>query len=325
MNRSCRRAAVVVALLLLGAGASDASARSVTGGHTLKVSLRPPNSGSTGYHWRVSTLAPKSLLRRTSNRTRRGRQVFTFRAGSPGITILRFRYVPPARGAKPVRRLDLPVVVNPRHQRLRCYAPHTRTVLSNTRARVFRIKRSFTLAEFFRMRTNYYEYFGCDFRRDRAYPLANLGSHGTENASVNRYQTVLLRGSVAGYVVHKSCPLRLAGGCPGPIPPSVVSQDLRSGKVIRRVYVGTDGDLANRVTGLVLSSNGGLAWMEYEGHDVNSVHRSDHPVVGGNAIAHDHQVLDDGRHGYVDDDSLRALRGGFRWKNNGTVRRASLI
>ena len=115
------------------------------------------------------------------------------------------------------------------------------------------------------------------------------------------------------------------GGCPGPIPPAVISQDLGTGRVIRRVFVGTEGDAPNSVTTLLMSANGGLAWMEFEGHDVNSVHRSDHPIVGGNAVAHDNQVLDNGRHGYVDEDSMHAVRGGFRWKNNGTVRRASLF
>jgi hypothetical protein len=334
MNRSCRAVATAAALIALGAASGDAFANTVhatanstvtlPGGHVLRVSLRPPDSGSTGYHWRASTLAPKSLLRRTSNRTIRGRQVFTFRAGSPGITRVRFRYVPPARGAKPVRRIDLNVVVNPRHQRLRCYAPRTRTVLSNTRARVFRIRRSFTIATEFVERKHYYAYFGCDFRRDRAHPLANLGSNGSLNASVNRYATVLLRGNVAGFILHKGCPF-VVGGCPGPIPPAVVSQDLGTGRVIRRVFVGTEGDAPNSVPALLMSANGGLAWMEFEGHDVNSVHRSDHPIVGGNAVAHDNQVLDDGRHGYVDEDSMHAVRGGFRWKNNGTVRRASLF
>jgi hypothetical protein len=335
MNRSCRMAAAAAALLALGAGSGNAFANTVhatanstvtlSGGHVLRVSLRPPNSGSTGYHWRASTVAPKSLLRRTSNRTVRGRQVFTFRAGSPGVTRIRFRYVPPARGAKPVRRIDLTVVVNPRHKRLRCYAPHTRTVLSNTRARVFRMRRSFTLATEFVQRTRYWAYFGCDFRRDRAHPLANLGSNGSINASENNYATVLLRGSVAGYILRKGCLLAFPG-CLNAHIPAVVSQDLRTGRVIRRVFVGSAHDeFGNPVPTLLMSANGGLAWMEFEGHDVNSIHRSDHPIVGGNAIAHDNQVLDDGQHGYVDEDSLHAVRGGFTWKRGGTVRRASLL
>jgi hypothetical protein len=336
MHRSFRAATVVVALLALGAFAPTAFASAVTatassskitlrGGHVLRVSLRPPDSGSTGYHWNVSTPAPRPLLRRTSDRTSHGSQVFTFRAGRAGVTVLHFRYVPPGRGAKPVNRLDLRVVVDPPAQRLRCDPPHSRTVLSTRRARIFSVRRSVVVALHGVHVFHYNALYGCDFHRQRAHPIANLGSNHSDNASANRLGAVKLKGRIAGFVLYKGCRFAVLGdgACIEPYPPALVSQDLGTGRVIRRVF--TKGFPAHPVIRFVMSGRGGLAWMEYEGNNVNSVHRSDHPIVGGNAIATDNQVLDDGRHGYVDDDSLYGIRDGFRWKSAGVVKKASLF
>jgi hypothetical protein len=338
MVKSRRTALFAVGIVAaLGGTAPAASAHApqtskrvaVTGGHTLQVALSAPNAGSTGYHWNVSTLAPGSLLRRTSNRFIGSRQVFTFRAGRPGVTRLRFRYVPPARGARAVRIVDLYVSVNRPAHRLRCYPAGSRTVISNGRVRVFTVRRSVLVAIDSRQLFHYNAYYGCAFRRDRAHSLDNSGSPGygwnsSDNVGDNVYRTVTLNGDVAGYLFRKDCPFgQASGGCADILPEAIVSQNLVSGRVIRRVYP-AGAPFNNVITGLVVSARGGFAWLEFEGHDVNSVHRSDQPARYGHRVATDNQVLDDGTHGYVDTDSLHAERGGFRWKNSGVRRHATL-
>jgi hypothetical protein len=332
MNRSSRAATFVVALVAVGAWAMPAAAAtrystaSVTGGGRLLVTLPAPNAGSTGYHWAVSTQAPKSLLRRTSNRFSGNRQLFTFRAGRAGVALLRFRYVPPGRGRKAIKRYFLTVEVNRPAPRLRCYPPHSHTVISNAQARLFWIRRSVTIAVGSApYRYTYRQYYGCAFSRERAHPLDNLGSNGSANAGDNSYNLIRLKGTTAGFMLAKGCPFVLGGGC-GIGPFVVSSQDLRTGRLIRRVRIGdfAQSEGPNDVSGLVMSRRGGLAWIEFEGRDVNSVHRSDKGPKAGRRSAHDNTVLDNGLHGYVDFDSLHAESGGFRWKNRGVFRHASL-
>jgi hypothetical protein len=334
--RKPRRTAVfaVGIAAALGAGAPVASAvaapadpahsqRAVTAGQSLKIALPAPNSGSTGYHWNVSTFAPGTLVRRTSERFSGNRQVFTYRTGRPGVALLQFAYVPPGRGAEPVKRLDFKVVVNRPVRRLRCYPPGSRTVISNGKVRVFKLRRSLIIALHSRDYVHYDAYFGCDFRRDRAHPLdGSPNSSDTIGESV--YQTVKLNGRVTGYLLRANCPytVHLDGGCTEIGALAAVSQNLTTGRVIRRVYA-SDAAYNQVITGLVLSARGGLAWIEFHGQDVNSVHRSDQPGRNG-GIATDNQELDNGEHGFVDPDSLHAEGDGFRWKNRGIRRHASL-
>jgi hypothetical protein len=338
MERPRRTAALAVGIVAaLGATAPAANADApqtikrvtVVSGHTLRVALRAPQAGSTGYHWNVSTFAPGSLLRRTSNRFVGSNQVFTYRAGRPGATRLRFRYVPPGRGARAVKTHDLYVSVNRPAHRIRCYPAGSRTVISNGRVRVFTIRRSVLVAINSRDVFHYNAYYGCGFRRDRAHPLDNSGALGfgwssSDNVGDNFYSRVTLNGDVAGYLFRKDCPFgQPSGGCADILPQAIVSQNLVTGRVIRRVYP-AGAPFNFDINGFVLSARGGFAWLEFEGHDINSVHRSDRPARPGRRVAHENQVLDDGTHGFVDPDSLYAEGNGFRWKNRGIRRHASL-
>jgi hypothetical protein len=330
MNRSRRTAAFAIAAALgvsapaSAAGTPDHQKVTVTSGSTLTIGLRAPNSGSTGFHWNVSTVAPGSLLRRTSRRFVGSNQVFTYKTRRAGVGRLHFKYVPPGRGAAPVKRLDLDVVVNRPAQRLRCYTPRSRTVISNGRVRVFKIRRSLIVALDSPYVVHYDAYYGCDLRKDRAYPLDNGGSNSSDNVGPNVYRTVELNGNVAGYIFRKACPPGTeGGGCADILPEAIVSQNLTTGRVIRRVFP-AGAPFNNVITGLVLSARGGFAWLEFAGHDINSVHRSDRPATAGHTVATEDQVLDDGMHGFVDPDSLVAEGNGFRWKHAGVKTHASL-
>jgi predicted secreted protein len=111
----------VLAIAALGVVASGASAKSVDQssngkkvsvdrGESLRIKLKPADSGSSGYHWRVAK-APGSILRLVSDKTKSGRQVFTYKARKTGSTSLKLQYVPPARGAKPTKTFRLTVKV----------------------------------------------------------------------------------------------------------------------------------------------------------------------------------------------------------------------
>lgn len=328
MNRSRRTAALAVALTAVGAAGLPATASAlplqakVTSGHSLVVKLRAPKAESTGYHWAVSTRAPKSLLRRTSNSFAGKRQVFTFRAGRPGATVLRFRYVPPGRGRKAIKRYELTVEVNRPARRLRCYPPRSHTVISNGKARIFWIRRSVTIAVSGPVeRHTYKQYYGCAFSRERAHPLDNIGPNGPLGAARNRYGLIRMNGTTAAWRLDQPCPFIYQSGCPDGS--SVLSsQDLRTGRVIRRVTIGNYP--TNVVTGLVLSRRGGIAWIEFMGNDENLVYRSDRAPKAGRRTAYDSRLLDDGLHGYVDPDSLAAEGNGFRWKRDGVLQHARL-
>jgi hypothetical protein len=327
---------LAIALVVLGIGAAGADAKTVdqgasgselplVTGQSLTVNLKPPNSGSTGFHWRFAQRPAKSVLRLTSNRRIGTHQRFRFKARRGGVANFKLQYVPPARHARAVKTFRLTVVVNAPEPKLDCTASGasgSSTVATSGLARVFKVRRtvwvSFGGAP---VREGYDAYYGCATPEGRAFRLGNIVSL----TNPLEFWNITLRGTKVGFVFLPRCPFN--NGCENN-PPYVVSQDLVSGKVIRAVGVGACGPgCPNSVSGLVLSATGGLAWIEqspFDGVTHNQVHRSDAPAPPGETVATDSEVLDPDDTGVVDPDSLEPDSTEVTWLHGGTLQRAPL-
>jgi hypothetical protein len=307
----------------VGQGASGSEVPLVTG-QSLTIKLAPANSGSTGYHWRVARKPARSVLRLTSSRSNGTQQVFTYKARRSGVTSLKLQYEPPARHARAVKTFRLTTVVNAPEPIFDCNASGARessTVATSGLARVFKVRRTaFVSAGGTPLRVGYDAYYGCV--SGNAFRLGNLVSL----TNPIDFWNVTLRGALVAFVYRPRCPFN-GQGCEG-FTPYVVTQDLRTGKVIRAVAVGACGPgCDNRVTGLVISATGGLAWIEqspFGGVVHNQVRRSDAPAKPGEAFATDDEFLDLDDNGVVDPDSLEPDGTEVTWMRGGTLQRAPL-
>jgi predicted secreted protein len=308
-------------------GKANNSSVSLIRGQTLTIKLRPADSGSTGFHWRVAKRPARSVLRLKSDRTTSGgQQVFIYRARGAGGTILKLQYVGPARHARALKTFRLTAIVNTPEPKYDCNASgasESSTVARSGLARVFKVRRTAFIEQGDRpARVGYDAYYGCELSQDRAVRLGNI----VDLVNPHRFWNVTLRGAVVGFVHQQGCPFN-GNGCET-IPPEVASQDLHTGRVIRAVVVGSCGPgCDNPVTGLVLSATGGLAWIEHTGlasPASNVVRRSDLPAQPGQAFATDVVVLDNGDQGLVDPDSLEPDSTEVTWLRAGTLQRAPL-
>lgn len=276
-------------------GASDASAEIVAGysgsgygstldvGQTLQIDLRPANSGSSGYHWRYAKRPKSSVLQPLSNHAVKGvGQRFTFRAAGAGVTSFKLQYVSPGRRHRVAKTYRHSAVVNKLPAQLDCFGqpgPATTLVAQNSVARVFSVTRTIRVFDFVSKRVkrrSYKAFLGCADVDGRAHELGGPpegSGYGSAAAPAEAYD-VALRGTIAGYAFHRSCSLAIqaAGVCAFPPASLVVAQDLNGGRLIRVESVGTSGpDDENRVTGLVVSGTGGLAWTELGHEDQTNV------------------------------------------------------
>jgi predicted secreted protein len=343
LNSARRRIATLAlaSVSVLGVATTGASAKTVgqqasgstvslSTGQSLAIKLRPADSGSTGYHWHVATRPARSVLRLASNTVTGSYQRFVYTGGGAGRTSLKLQYVPPGRAADPVKTFRLTVKVRAPAPRLGCTPGGSNTIAQNDVARVFKIRRSVTLVQGGkRHRYRYDAYYGCELSRDIAYELDNTGDTGRTgdaNASQNAYPNLTLRGRRVGYVFVKGCPFSV-NGCPGSPQHFVDSQDLRTGRLIRRVAVDADTAGSYPVSGLLMSAAGGLAWIEnVRATDTaparNAVRRSDLPRNQGEAYATDFTTLDPGDG--VDPDSLRLEGPNVTWLRGGALQTAPL-
>ena len=337
MKNARRTAVFALALIAIGGGAPSAAGAKTVGpgasgsevpltrGDSLTIALRPADSGSTGFHWRVARKPAKSVLRLTSRvRTIDGtRERFTYRAVRAGVASLKLQYVPPARHARAVKTFRLTVVVNAPEPKLDCNASgqvESSTVARSGLARVFKVRRTVFVSQGGTpVRVGYDAYYGCELAQDRAFRLGNI----VDLVNPHQFWNVTLRGDVVGFVHQQRCPFD-GQGCESS-PPDVESQDLHTGKVIRAITVGSCGPgCDNPVSGLVMSAGGGLAWIEQSSGGVNVVRRSDVAPEPDETFATDSEYLDMGDQGPVDPDSLQLQGTDVTWLRGGTLQRAPL-
>jgi hypothetical protein len=346
MMTGVQRAVVgCIVMGLTACGASSAGAETIDGfdgsgygstldvGQTLRIDLKPANSGSSGYHWRVAKRPKRSVLRLVSSRAVKNRQRFTFQARGAGVTSFKLQYVSPGRHRRVAKTFRHTAAVNRLLPQLDCFGSGraTNLVAQSNAARVFEVNRTIRVFDFSTQRVervSYEVFLGCAFAENHARELGppevelQRGSHATP-ADV---YDVTLRGTVAGYAFRPACPIVVVavGGCGFTPGTSVVAQDLNGGKLIRDEIVGTSGpDDENRLTGLVVSATGGLAWTEL-GHEdqttVGIVLRSDEqPDQSG---PFDIERLDSGAD--LDPDSLYFDGTNISWQNGGKTQKARL-
>jgi hypothetical protein len=326
--------------IAMGTSAASASAEPLTNsasggleyvakGEGLTLRLAPANSGSSGYHWRVASKRSRAVLPLRASYAGVGgrRQVLEFSARRVGLARLKLQYVPPGRHRKVVKTFRLDVVVNPAEPKLNCTPGRARTIVDNGVAQAFALRRSalvYTQSQNYLRSVAYDAYYGCDYSRDTAYPLLPRGAEPAFDELYN----LTLNGTTLGYVVQTGCPFKYEGGCSGPDAPRVESVDLHAGTLVRSASVSRCSlrpDCFARVTGLVVSPAGGLAWIE-SGRDDDpvTVHRSDRPAQPGEAAASDDDVIGDGEPGDVDPLSLHYDGTEFSYVRGGEVHRAPL-
>jgi hypothetical protein len=294
-------------------------------GETLRVYVRPPSSGSTGYHWRIAHRPSSSLLRRLPSYVSHDRkyQVIAFKAGyGLGETRLQLRYESPTGREVRNRRTNLRVAVNPRPPHYGCWPAHSVTQTENSRVRIFRILRTFVWRAGV---THYVEYYGCEFRQNRAYALHYRTQPRPEDASEDEFHYFALNGDKVGFQFLKQC--SFVRSCTD-AQRFIESQDLHTGRRVRSVdpLIFSGGQLGRDISGLVVSPTGGLAWIENEpGNDeLNYVYKSDEAPSYPGGVAHQRTLLDDGKHGYVDWDSLEYANGQVSWRRAGVRQYAPL-
>jgi hypothetical protein len=337
-------------VVLLACGASSVSAQTqvanygnnlngrgstIEVGETIEVSLRPSNSGSTGYHWRVAKRPKPSVLRLVSSRTvdgTRPQQVFTYRARGAGAASLNLQYVSPGSRRRVTKRFRHTVAVNRPVPQLDCNGSSRRVNLlaQSGAARVFKVRRTIRLFSFGAgkvVRRSYDVFLGCASANGRTHELGSPGyttSAPGPDAGRNELFNLTLRGTVVGYAFDPGCPFEVeeSTNCtsePGPI---VAANDLSGGKLIRSTFVSSHGpDAYNRIAGLVVSPTGGLAWTEVAPTS-NLVRRSDAPAEPGEAFANDEETIASGAG--IDPDSLYFDGTNIEWREAGRVQRARL-
>jgi hypothetical protein len=337
-------------MVLTAAGASSAGAQTtldnylqsqngqgstIEVGETLQISLKPSNSGSSGYHWRVAKKPKGSVLRLLSNRTASGpaRQVFTYRARGAGLTSLKLEYVAPGRGGRVTKTFRQKVLVNKPMPRLDCTGSNRRiSLIAQTgSARVFKVRRTVRVlaraAGGRVVRQSYDVFLGCAFAEGRTHELGGYTAAGPD-AAENTAFNVTLRGTVVGYVFDKGCPFEVQANstCTSEPGTHVAAHDLNGGKLIRAIDVDLfAADAFNDVSGLVVSAAGGLAWTEVShagAKPSTAVLRSDAPAKPGQTVANDRETIASGAD--VDADSLYFDGTNVSWSQGGSVQRAPL-
>jgi hypothetical protein len=290
-------------------------------GQTLRVKLPAGNSGSTGYHWQQDKQARE--LRLASHRpSSDGRfDVFAYRTQRAGIASLPFSYRAPGRDGGVARRFDLVVFANNRWRAPGCRPKGSRTIVQNSKARVFTLKRK-VYWEFSEKPVAFTGHFGCVFG-GRAFGFDEEDSNNPEKAIPlgREYFLPTLRGTKFGHAL-------LDGGTLAhPYTDAFYvarTIDLRKGKVIREASPAQGGPgLNDRIEDLVMSASGGLAWTEAS-REGAVVARSDEPPSSAGGVARDRTVLDDGQSGAVDPKSLELDGADVTWLRGGALQRAPL-
>jgi predicted secreted protein len=335
-----RTAVLAIAIAALGVASPAAGAATVSGsangkaasllaGESLTIDLKPANSGSSGFHWAVATKPSKKVLRLTSDRPSSDgkQQVFTYRALGPGTTPLVLRYRAPGRHGKTVKTFRLGVAVNEQEPQLDCSASGRHAdltpVANSGTAVVFTLRRTLFAWLGGPFRIPYDAYYGCELSQQQAFRLGGV----VDLVDRHDFWNIVLDGSVVGYVHEVGCSfVPGAHDCIG-TERTVESQDLHTGKLIRRVAVTRTVDGSpGPVSGLVVSPTGGLGWIEQgrdpEGHAENLVRRSDAPADPGAPFATSAELLD--RSALVDPDSLRYDGADVIWTDDGKAQRAPL-
>jgi hypothetical protein len=309
-------------------GVHDFGPAFVLKGQTLRVKVRPATSGSTGYHWRARYKQRRVLRLKSQHISRNGKwQVFTFKGRRAGNAYLHLLYVPPGRHRKPAKRVKVGVGVNRRFHAPGCRPKGSRTVVQNSKARVFTLRRAIFVPSGGQSRWAFRGYFGCTFARNRAFGFDGAGSDDPEKSIPSEtrvYMFPILRGTKFGQAFRTR-------GSQFRAYPDVVNLvrtfDLRKRKVIRRAYPAHPFPGSNSgVLDLVMSARGGLAWTEDDPdhRDGAIVSRSDQPPQHAGGVAGDRTVLDADENGDVDPESLQLDGGDVTWLRGGTVRRAPL-
>jgi hypothetical protein len=288
----------------------------VTKGGTLRVVLRPADSGSSGYHWGYSArhvTTGKPLRFESAHSARDGkRQVLRFKARVTGIEHLTFRYLPPGKGGRAAKVASLDVAVNKPAPRLGCKPAGSKTVASSRKARIFKVHRSIF--------TPHAEpgdsdvLYGCERGRKRAYPL-NPSSENAETATKDAYSHATVLGTKVGFVVGVGCRFDIVDSC-GNSHGRARSVDLHTGRMLRSAQITTattsqPAAFPADVTDFVMSPRGGLAWIEHDNHSKTAaVYKSDQAATGGRRIALGRERLASGN---ADSFGLHSLRrsGGF--------------
>lgn len=341
-NRRCAGVSALTIAVLLAAAVPSAEAAtagpsangksaSVLAGESLTITLKPGDSGSSGFHWRVAGKPAKKVLRLTSHHATNGgaQEIFDYKALQPGATSLKLQYLGPARHAKPVKTFRLTVLINEPEPQLDCgatgrYADSSPVARSGT-AVVFKLRRTAFLSEFGKpVKQSYDAYYGCALSVNRAFRLGGI----VDLTQPHDFWNVELHGTAVGFVQGGRCQFDGNNGC-NPARRTVESQDLRTGNVIRVVGVGhlfPSPDETDPVSGLVVSATGGLAWIEQSRDDMgqvdNEVLRSDAPAQTGNTVATDSTRLDGGK--LVDPDSLEQDGNYAVWARDGARQSAPL-
>jgi hypothetical protein len=323
----------------LGAQISDttpaisAGAVYVTTGQALTLRVKPADSGSTGYHWRVASPTSRKVVRLKSSKPNAAgsRQVLRFVAKRPGYAHLKLVYVSPGRSRKVARRADVNVIVNAPEPKVDCDFPRGATTHAfNGAAKVFTVRRSVIayLGGNASKRFGYNAFYGCELATGQVHRLS------TPDTADDVYN-VTLNGSLVGFVRQPGCPFTVEGGtnCSGVARALIEVVDLHTGKLIRQAPVGNCGDTHgpdghpgriecnNDVTGLVLSPTGGVAWIEGKPFYVI---RSDEPAPAGGEPASDKEFVGLDEPGTLDPTSLHYDGSEFSYVRDGQRHTAPL-
>jgi predicted secreted protein len=229
----------------VGNGASGSKV-SLSDGESLVIKLKPGDSGSSGYHWRVAKKPAKSVLKLKSNKTSSDgkRQVFTYVARGGGSTSLKLQYVPPAQGAKPTKTFKLGVTVSVQGaaSAARCAKAGSKTLAQNGSVRVYQTGKGVNTS-----------LFACRRSTGKKTKLATAFDDGfTSSASYGDVRLAGLFVALSYTATDNSC----KADCPPGYEPTTNSIGVfdaakRTTRVIDGYPVGD---------ALVLSRNGGVAW-----------------------------------------------------------------
>jgi hypothetical protein len=293
----------------------------VVKGHTLRVKLRATNSGSTGYHWEQQANKNRELRLLSRRSSGDGKfHVFAYKARRAGIASLRFSYVAPGRGGKIARRFKLAVYVNNPWRPTGCNPKGSKTVVENSEARVFTMKRK-VYSSLNPKLTGFTGYFGC-VTGGKAFGFDGVASNDASKwFPENRYFLPTLRGTKFGHAfLFRGTGFQSATDDVY----SARTFDLGQGKLIRVAFPDQGGPgVNNPIEDLVMSDSGGLAWTENAREGI-LVARSDEPASEAGAPANDRTVIDDGQSGAVDPKSLELDGSDVTWLRAGTLQRAPL-
>src|SRR4051794_29853105 len=111
-----------------------------------------------------------------------------------------------------------------------CKPAHSKTVLQNSQARVFTVKRKARGEA--GNKVTYRAWYGCAKKKGKPHRLADSPPSAR---AADTYHRLILRGTVLGYVYGRGCPFTSGGACPGSFPYVVEARELRTGKAIRSI------------------------------------------------------------------------------------------